>query len=74
MSVACIFYLTGKVPPSREKQSAPSLVTAPLISQVNCQKLCDESNAHSISGAGGGHSPNVSYLIIDPIKYFTKLS
>ena len=40
----------------------------------DCQKFRDEWNAHPISGAGGGRSPNVSYLIIDHIKYFTELS
>ena len=31
----------------------------------------DEWNAHPLSGAIGGHSPNVSYLMIYHIKYFT---
>ena len=37
----------------------------------DCQKFCDEWNAHPLSGAIGGHSPNVSYLMIYHIKYFT---
>ena len=37
----------------------------------DCQKFCDEWNAHPLSGAVGGHSPNVSYLMIGHVKYFT---
>jgi hypothetical protein len=30
----------------------------------DCQKFCNEWNFHPISGVAGGHSPNVSHLII----------
>ena len=28
----------------------------------DCQRFCDEWNAHPLSGAAGGHSPNMSYI------------
>ena len=31
----------------------------------DCQSFCDEWNSHPLSGAAGGSSPNVSYLMVD---------